>query len=226
MSIEVGADYVQDGLFSLYDPKSAKSYPGSGATLFDVINGHNLTIVGSPTFNSAGYFTFANNQVTDYMENATYPHPTTAVSYNVWFRSNFTSNQQTPFMYSVGGDNQMVCFITSATNWQPISINSAYNVGVTTMLNTWVNLSWTRTSATGFNVFYRDGVQLDTRTADAGTNVTTNGRLLIAQEVDGTTFDVNQNLDGDFAFLAIYNRILTPAEVKQNFHALRGRFGI
>lgn len=226
MTIKTGNDIVQDGLFSMYDAKSIKSYPGSGTTFIDVVNGYNLTIVGSTTFNSAGYFTFANNQVTDYMENATYPHPTTAVSYNVWFRSNFTSNQQTPFMYSVGGNNEMLCFITSATNWQPYSKNSAYNVGVTTMLNRWVNLSWTRTSTTGFNVFYRDGVQLDTRTADAGVDITTNGRLLIGQEVDGITFDAGQNLDGDFAFLAIYNRILTPGEVKQNFDALRGRFSI
>lgn len=36
----------------------------------------------------------------------------------------------------------------------------------------------------------------------------------------------NELTDGQVAFLLVYNRVLTDAEIQQNFNALRGRFGI
>jgi hypothetical protein len=37
---------------------------------------------------------------------------------------------------------------------------------------------------------------------------------------------VNYELDGKLSTISIYNRTLSEAEVKQNFEALRGRYGI
>jgi hypothetical protein len=46
--------------------------------------------------------------------------------------------------------------------------------------------------------------------------------LNLAQSYSGST----QFFDGKLSVAKIYNRALTAAEIKQNFNALRGRYGI
>lgn len=190
--------------------------------------GRHFTVFGNPTFNSAGYFTLANNQTTQYMWRFPFETPTTAITYSCWFRSNFTNATQTPFMYSVNGNNEMLLFINNSTQLSFQPKGSASNVNTSSMLNTWVNIAWSRDSATGVNVFYRDGVQIGTYTAGAGSNITAGGHLIIGQEADaaGGGFDPAQNLDGDFSRLDVYDRVLSADEVRQNFNALRGRYGL
>lgn len=229
MGVNYNSKIVTDGLILCIDAANPKSYPGSGTTWLDISgNNYNLTIYGSPTYNASGYFTFANDQITQYMMRTPFENPTTAVTYSCWFRSNFAQPTQTPFTYSVGGNNEMLFFISNSTTLSPFPINVPVNVTTTDMTNLWVNFTWTRLSSTGVNVFYRNGVQIGTYTGNAGTDIITGGFLIIGQESDsaGGGFDPNQNLDGDFARLDIYNRVLSAAEIQQNFDAIRGRFGI
>lgn len=220
---------VKSGLMFLVDPKNTRSYPGSGTSLTDIVAGNNMTVYGSPTYNANGYFTLGTDQISQYIMNSLFPNPTTAVTYNIWFRSSFGSPVQTPFTYSVAGDNQMLFYIANPTtfNVHPLG-NNAWTVATSNMTNVWVNATWTRDSATGINILYRDGVQIGTFTASAGTNITTNGYLIVGQESDapGGGFDTAQNLDGDFAFFAIYNRVLSSTEVLQNYNATKGRYGL
>lgn len=122
----------------------------------------------------------------------------------------------------------MLFFTASSSTIQPWALNAASNVNTTTMLNVWVNFVWTRSTVNGINTFYRDGQQIGTYTGSAGTTIASGGYFIIGQEADGPggSFDASQNLDGDFARLDIYNRVLSPLEIKQNFNALRGRFGV
>jgi hypothetical protein len=194
-------------------------------TIYD----NDMTIYGAPAYNSSGYFTFANNQTTQYIMDSSFPNPATAVTYNIWFRSNFFGPVQTPFTYSVGGNNEMLFFIPNSTTFQPHPLgNNAWTISTSDMTNVWVNATWTRDSATGVNILYRNGVQIGTFTASAGTNITTNGYLIIGQESDsgGGGFDPAQNLDGDFSYISIYNRVLSSTEVAQNFNAIRIRYGL
>ena len=62
MAIAYNTSIVRNGLVVHLDAANTKSYPGSGTVWYDLSGlGRNLIIYGSPTFNSAGYFTFANN---------------------------------------------------------------------------------------------------------------------------------------------------------------------
>jgi len=178
--------------------------------------------------NAVECITLGNDQTTQFAMQNSYAIPTAAVTFSCWFRSNFTSAAQTPFTYSVGGNNEMLFFINSATQIAPHDIGNAAAINVPNMQNRWCNFTWTRVSATGVSVYYLDGVQVGTRTYLPGTSPVSGGYLIIGQESDtpGGGFDANQNLDGDFARLDIYNRAITAAEVAQNYAALRGRFGI
>jgi hypothetical protein len=220
---------VVDGLVLCLDAANVKSYPGTGTTWRDLSgNNFDFTIYGSPTHNSLGYFTFTNNQTTQYMMRHPFATPTNDITYICWFRSNFANSTQTPFTYSVGGDNEMLFFINSSTQLAPHPKGVSVGTNTTDMTNKWVNFAWSRQTSSGQNLFYRDGSLIGQYTASAGTSITTGGHLIIAQEADspGGSFDSTQNLDGDFSVLNIYNRILTAAEISQNFQALRGRYGI
>jgi hypothetical protein len=222
---------VQSGLVLNLDAGVSSSYSGSGTTWTDLSgNGYNFTIYGSPTYNSSGYFTFANNQTTQYIMRYPFETPTTDITYSCWFRSNFTSTTQVPFTYSVNGNNEMLFFIDNATTLIPHPKGRSRPPSITTtnMTNVWVNFSWSRVTSTGKNTFYRDGQYIGDYTNDVGVPIVSGGHLIIAQEADsaGGSFDPNQNLDGDFARLDVYNRALTPQEIQQNFNATRSRFSI
>ena len=59
-----------------------------------------------------------------------------------------------------------------------------------------------------------------------GTNFTTGGVLVVAQEQDsaGGGFSASQAFVRPIAIIRIYNRVLSKAEVKQNYLASRARF--
>lgn len=197
------------------------------ALLRDPISGQNMTIFGDPFRDDRGFFTLESN-TWNYLMRSSYPFPTTNVSVSVWFRSNFTQPAQTPFTYSVAGDNSMLLFLTSATTIQPnILNNNTYEITVPSMVGTWQNFVWTSNRNTGAENYYLNGALVGSRTHAAGTLFTSNGFLIVGQESDspGGGFDANQNLDGNFGYLSVYSKVLSQAEVTRNFEALRGRFG-
>ena len=229
MAVSYNPSIVTDGLVLCLDAANPRSYPGTGSTWFDLTkNAYDLTIYGSPTFNQSGYFTFGNNQTTQYMMRFPFENPTDNVTYSCWFRSNFFDATQTPFTYSVGGNNEMLLFTRSNTQLAPFTKNVELSIITASMTNIWVNIVWTRSTSTGLNLFYRDGQNIAQYIGSAGTAITAGGHLIIGQEADssGGGFDSNQNLDGDFARLDVYNRILSAAEIQQNFFATRSRYGV
>jgi hypothetical protein len=221
---------VRNGLILYLDAANKNSYPGSGTTWFDLSgNQYNLSIIGSPAYNSNGYFTFANNQTSQYMLRNNFENPTQDVTYFLWFRSNFSNFNQTPMTYSVSGNNEMLLYTDSSTIIVPHSKGNRADINTSNMSNLWVNFAWTRQSSTGLNVFYRDGLQIGTYGDVAGTTISAGGDLVIGQEVDLAGpggFDANQNLDGDFSILLVYNQILSQSQIRQNFNATRGRYGL
>ena len=56
--MRMGPNVVMNGLLFYVDASNDKSYPGSGATVVDLINDNTTTASSSPTFNSNGYWEF------------------------------------------------------------------------------------------------------------------------------------------------------------------------
>jgi hypothetical protein len=98
-------------------------------------------------------------------------------------------------------------------NWTTVS----YSPG--SMLNQWWCGAVTFSQAAG-HILYLNGVQVSAN-ATATPGFTGTGEIRIG------AFDDAANLfDGDIPVAQIYNRVLTPAEIQQNFNALRGRYGV
>ena len=190
------------------------------------------TGVGIGSTVSNGYYRFPNNQVSNYLMDASYPMPTGNHTISCWFRSNFSSVNQTPYTYSINGDNTYLLLTDLATSIVPHSFGDRYPITVPSMLNKWCNFARTRVATNGLEVYYMNGTNVGSRIVSPNTTAGANGFLIVGQEADssptgnsGGSFDTNQNLDGDFARLDVYNRALNLSEVRQNFNAARPRFG-
>lgn len=206
-----------------YTPTTGTPRPRSDQ-FRDLVSGQDMTIYGSTTqWQPEGHFFFENN-ITNYIEKTGYPMPTRTTTHNVWWRSAYAGGQQTPYTYHIGGNNEML-FITTVTSVDALTKGSNDGIAVSNMANQWQNFCRTSDRDTGEERYYLNGVQIGSRNYLPGTLYTSPGTLLIGQEPDGANFDVNQNLDGDFGYLAIYDNILTADQVRQNYEALRGRFG-
>jgi hypothetical protein len=200
MGINYNPRTVTDGLVLALDAGNTKSYPGSGTTWTDLSgNGNNCTIDASGfTYNASGYFSMADGGIT---KTGTMNTSTTCTCV-FWMR---TADVQSLFWGS--------------------TVSNQYYLGAYRVDNKFYN------SLCGSPTFFMDTVSK----ANIYDNIRDNQwHMLEFKSVDfssWTNYTFNKYStftfgDGAIAYLSIYNRNLTEQESKQNFNALRGRFGI
>lgn len=205
--------------------------PRSGNTWINMITGNdNLTIVGGAISNNST-LSFNDNQVTQYCVNTSFPYPIDDSTMEIWFYKKGNGQQAATITYSIGGDNQHLSFFPAETTFSAYSFTNVFSFTVSSIANSWVHLARTRVKTTGIETYYINGTQIGTGTSAPGTSLTPNGALIVGQESDapmssGGGFDANQNLDGNVGKILIYNRALSAQEIKENFNASRGRYGL
>lgn len=223
---------ASDDEFSVLGWRQSTYYskPRSGNTWVNLVDAaNNLTIVGNPIANTDGSLVFNTDQITQYCFNNSFPYPVDDSTQEVWFYQRGTG-ACAPLTYSVGGDNHQLLY-AQGTLLNPWSLANNFTFTITSIANTWTHLVRTRSKASGVESFYINGVLVGTGTSAPGTSLTSGGALIVGQESDapmasGGGFDAAQNLDGSVGRISIYNRALSATEVKQNFNASRGRYGV
>ena len=206
---------VTDGLVLALDAGNTKSYPGSGTTWKDVSGkGNDGTLTNDPTFSSdyGGKFNF--DETNDYVDCGNVLSQT-AYTKSAWFRpetstANIISGPANHAFWMGNTDNTLSA--GHQGQWSRVS----YTVPSGNMLNQWWNGVVTWNDSTGW-VLYVNGVQVDTNSNTTGPN---GSGVYIARYASANYFD------GDIAQAMIYNRALTAAEVKQNYNATKGRYGL
>jgi len=221
MALSHNPRIVTDGLVLCLDAANPKSYPGSGTRWSDLSgNGNDGTLVNGPIFQQ-DYFQFdGSNDIVSTPLVLDSPVDT-PVTFEIIFKYNSTAS----FKGLMG-----------ASDYQ----NSGFSVGL--MDNN--TLRWTYN---GNNVNYEPTFTYDCSTISAGTFIF-NGRNLEAYRntfltdsstagfdavKNNNTIQIAENRQGgwypsevNLYNVRLYNRALTEAEIKQNFNALRGRYGI
>lgn len=172
----------------------------------------------------------------------------------VWFRTSsipgsgsiisnmISTNPYTGYDLWVNGSNQLACHLISSWNADAVKIKVDYNYN--NFLNTWVCFAATydgSTPATSQNALnsmdfyingslYTTGKAIDTGGGD-GFNTTSSTitysssqRFRIASRWSSNA--LAQGLSVTVSNVLIYNRKLNGAEIRQNFNALRGRYGV
>jgi hypothetical protein len=226
------------------DAGNTKSYPGTGATWTDISgSGNNGTIDGA-TFNTNLFdFDGTDDNIKIPMTgdiNDTLFNGSNNFTVEFWFNAdnlpaNGSSSQYSQVLLGGGGrrffilfgdnlDDKEVSVRTNMGSWISPVGSGADSIDN----NTWYNVIVTYDSSSGF-VLYLNGDQKDT-SATTGTVTThsydTTNRLLgCLKDSSGSSF-ADRFFDGEISICRIYDAVLTAAEVKQNFDALKGRYGL
>jgi hypothetical protein len=101
-------------------------------------------------------------------------------------------------------------------------INDTDALSLTTSTGVWYQYCFTYNHSTFLKQIYRNGVQLTGTPQQTQTSYLGTGTVRI-----GATYSGGGNYaNGRFSSVKIYNKVLTASEIKQNFEALRGRYGI
>ena len=216
---------VTDGLVLNLDAGNTNSYPGSGTTWTDLSGeGNTGTLTNGPTFSSANSGSIVFDGANDYVQKSSATINLSAgVTMEMIFKSTDMNSRAQGFMqFNTGGN--YINFYTSGNGrlrwetWVPVGVaGGAYTTPTALSNNTWYHAVGTYTN--GSSVLYINGVSVASASQTPGTYSSSYTANIVIGEYAGY-------MSGNVAIARIYNRALTAAEIRQNFNALRGRFGI
>ena len=232
MGLNHGTNIVKDGLVFSVDAANPRSYPRSGTTYFDLKNNNNGTFSSTPTFDPSqgqGVIDFDGTDVinfgTDVFTN--YLSGATQFTFGYWCKKDTSGSDMMAGSWQHSGrDGMFIQWYTNGTIYFGISNGGSNN-------NT-VSLSWADRYFYLVGVFdgslannsrgkiYVDGVLTSFAAATNITSFTTDASELQI----GSLQNYSSYSDGKIGPVHLYNRALSAQEVKQNYNALKGRFGL
>ena len=223
MATEYNPRIVTDNLILYLDAANTKSYPGTGATWTDMSSDLSGTITGATWSN--GEFTFdGDNDVISISNNDAFhfgsgdftvevwAYFTTLSGWNAVYMTRDSHTHFSPLVITTNNTDLRVYSATGSGSW---NILNAASYG-TISTNTWYQIVVTRVG----NTFTRY-----LNTSSIGTN--TSSSTLWA---NGSALKIGESVNsmaGKIPIVRAYKgKGLTAAEVKQNFDAHKGRFGL
>jgi hypothetical protein len=232
MAFHYNPKIVTDGLQLCLDAANVKSYPGSGTTWSDLSgNAYNASIVGSVSYTTEnlGCFNMNGSQTSDYIT-----LPVSALnnlsdgsywSLEFWVRLDATSASPT-FFNSMATTSDNNYYITQQTNSAVFPFNESKNTGSNISYSAGEKFLLTIVHNGSSQDYYKNGVFSGNYTA--ANNVKLTEGWVLNQEQDSVLggFQASQASDMGCYSIRLYNRELSEFEVKQNFNALRKRFGL
>jgi hypothetical protein len=236
-----GRGIVRDGLVLDLDAGKTDSYSGSGTTWTDLSAfGNNGTLTNGPTYNSANGGSLVFDGVDDYVSTNYTQTSVTGYTIDVWFKSTDTGIQNT-FVQNRGtgagksitmglgpplsGNGQIFIAVDTDTIITQIATNNTYNNGNWYHAVGVFNQPSGTITTSSFSI-YVNGVAVSTRTTDQQQSSTTSPATGLGGTLIGYHQAWNTYFLGSLASVKIYNRVLSAAEISQNYNALKGRFGL
>ena len=233
MALQHSPQVILDGLVLSLDAANARSYPGTGTSWNDLsLNKNNATLVG-PTYQTTDSGRFNFDGINDYVNNLS-----TALSDSFW-QANWTasfwvrfdtistttleSNDKVILEHGTNStrrglklcnrNSKAQITITGGAGYE-LSSNSTISAG------TWYNFVWTLNDSTRGAEVYLNGSS-DNSTTFSSSYLGSGSNTQIGDvSLPGLPFD------GQMGKCDFYDRVLTAAEIKQNYDAHRGRYGI
>jgi hypothetical protein len=230
---------VTDGLVLNLDAGFVGSYPTINTTWYDLSgNGNNGALTNGPTFNSANSGSIVFDGIDDYVP---IPNP---ISNNSDFTISF-------WMYYLGGNSTVGLISTWNTSWQGVGISfSNYNNNNVWSLRSWTNNGagggmnwgvldnlknvWSNITLTFVNGSSSSNIQrgyingIFQNSESFGNNLIHDTTLQIARGGLSDSIQLSNYPPANtrISNLQIHNRVLTAAEVLQNYNTQKGRFGL
>jgi len=222
-----GPHIVDDGLILAIDAGSARSYPGSGTAWNDLSSTASVyTLTNGPSFNSGNGGSFDFDGADDFATTSSAPIAASATAYSFEAVFKTDTNSATQVIWEQGTSTSVagrrVCMLLTSTGKGGFNgQNADFHSSVDYSANVWYN--WTITVDTTLSSnkikIYVNGVLSaqgnPTGTLNAGADVARVGNKIAN---NGEAFN------GKIALVRAYNKVLTAAEVAQNYNAQKSRF--
>ena len=229
-SVHINPTIIKSGLVLLLDAANSKSYPGSGTTWTDLSGNGNNGTNANMTFESlnGGIFDFATNSVSTIPNSDSLNSPISGLTIEAVVNFNGNSadfifekgNVNTQYsLFSHGsdivfrtfhdGDGAYNTLLIQKASAAPPILNGVFNH----IVGTW-NGSLKRLVVNGNSIG---------SSSKSGNLVTTSNGAAVGR-FGGTSS--GYFFDGKIALVRVYNQGLTVSQIRQNFQALRERFGM
>lgn len=214
-----GASIVRNGLVLHLDAANSKSYPGTGTTWKDLSgNANDATIYAGVVFGQNGFTADAQGEGIK----VSFPQQT-KWTLSLWFKKNSSGSGYA----RIAGSGPTIDSGEIAIHTNTISFNGP--------AGGWVNTSASVVNGETINLvacFDTDNLSVNnTFLYKNATNILT--QIQSTAETRPTSYMFMARNDFNTEWLpstlysaSLYSRILSPTEIKQNFEALRGRYGI
>ena len=215
MATNYNPTIVTDGLVMCCDAANSKSYPGSGTTFIDVSgNGNHGTLNNSPTHDTEGGGCFEFDANT---ERIVIPIDLQNNQFTVFGFARYTTSSGNGRVISSHQNNWLMGWYANNTSYY-FAGNAWILTGNGGNTTDWICFAATGDTTADNWKFYRNGIKIaDNSNGGNGPNGITLGGW-----GNGSAEASNCKV----AYVNAYRRVLTDAEVKQNYNALKGRFGL
>lgn len=212
---------IQQGLVLNLDAGNPYSYAGSGTTWYDVSGGgYNAIIVNAPTFvsDSIKYFTCSSTQnFTISNPISSQPNLSQIWTVSAWVNIDTITGAGGRYLISGLNNGIFVEFVDSGTLlYLNSGANDYYTYGNSIEGSGWVMLTFLFRNSDGYRKIYNNLIDITT----SGPNNTS------TPAGNSATFTIANNMRGKIAQIMMYDRLLTVAEIAQNYNATKDRFGL
>ena len=200
----------------------------------DLAGSNNGTLTNGPTFSSANGGSIVFDGSNDYVERNTALNVGSNFSVFAWvkpgaidIRNGIVGNS---YLYSSG----VGWYFSTATNYGgtlntffiSVGTDNAYRIANNSSitLNAWNYMGGIVTNGGQDIKLYVNGIETSyiTSVLTSNTVTYTTPQFYVGRRIDSAP----ESFIGSIAQTQIYNRVLTPAEIQQNYNALKGRFGL
>lgn len=233
MGLGHGADIVRNGLVLHLDAANVKSYPGTGTTWNDLSgSGNNGTLINGVGYNSAnkGVMSFDGTNTYVIVNDSNTLTNTTNSSIEVLVKSADVQSRLNDIIGKGDNDgNEEYGLVFYSYLYYDIGGGGPYTSPSYTFLNNiWYHITavHTRTSGTSLLELYINGNKINSSVVSPTAPPNNNslplsiGRRFYNSDLSSRTFN------GSISTVKLYSKSLNSTEIRQNFEATRGRYGI
>lgn len=205
----------------------AEDYPGTGTTVTDKTgNGYNATLVGTIN-HSTNVLNYDPSQTTDYLyfDVSALQALTTTDRWTIDSVIRLDSTAGTTYFHSMATTSSNNYYLAQKTT-TVFAYNETLNSGSNMTFSAGETFLLTIVSDGTSQSYYKNGVLAATYTA--ANNIRLTEGWVLNQEQDSVLggFDSTQCTDMGMYAVRLYDKALTAAEVKQNYDAVKTRYGI
>ena len=233
---------VTNGLQLCLDAGNARSYPGSGTTWTDLVgSGNNGTLTNGPTFSSTNGGSVVFDGVNDYVEfGDVFDLGTNDLTVNVWakpttitagvnhtlFSKALAATQNYRYSVGIAGTGSVVYAFMQGNGGADM-----FPTGSTVIsTNTWYMFTYVFTRSSSISMYVNGGLETLTGSATISQwnalDFQSSNPFRIASYTAADNSGTSALFVGNISVFQMYFRSLSAAEIRQNFYATRGRYGI